>query len=358
MIIGNHLTRVALILATFVAGQALLNPAISQEPPPLFVSEEPLDFTLIMDVKELKKDDSDNPKYSPGKLILHEGQEDQSFDIKVKARGISRRKFDFCSFPPIKLNFKKKAVSETVFEGQDKLKLVAFCKDSDLNESYVLKEYLVYKMYNCLTPYSFKVRLARITYKDINDKAKDVMRFGFLIEDNDVMAKRNGAKISEITLPTQDRCEQNSLNLFTLFQFMIGNTDWSAAKQHNVKLIIKDDGTVIPVPYDFDFCGFVNARYANPPEQLEITDVRQRLFRGNCRLPGTYEKIVDSFNLHRQCIYSQISSLGELDEKNKKIASKYIDDFYKIINDQKSLKRMVYDACDVSHKHLHTGADW
>ena len=353
MVIRSYLTILFLITSLCAFSQSKEAKSTTENPSPLFASRTPLEFTLILDVKALKKDDSDDPEYTKGSLILNSDNTDQTFDIKVKARGISRRKFDFCTFPPIKLNFKKKKVSETVFEGQDKLKLVAFCRDSDVNQSYVLKEYLVYKMYNCLTPYSFRVRLAKITYKDINDKAKDVTRFGFLIEDNDVMAKRNEAKISEVSLSNQERCDRDILDLFTLFQFMIGNTDWSAAKQHNVKLIARENGTIVPVPYDFDFCGFVNARYASPPEQLEITAVTQRLFRGNCRLPGTYEEIAELFNKAKQCIYNEIDSFVELDDRNKKTALKYLDDFYEIINDEKMMKRMVYDACDATHKHLH-----
>jgi len=312
-----------------------------------------LKFTLIIDTKALKKDDSENPEYSPGQLILHDGSQDQVFELKVRARGLSRRVFDFCSFPPIKLNFKKKAVKETVFDGQDKLKLVAFCRNLDVNEAYVLKEYLVYKLYNFLTPYSFKVRLAQITYKDINEKDKEVNRLGFLIEDNDIMAERNGGKISEIVLSNQDRCERSTLDLLTIFQFMIGNTDWSIAKQHNVKLIVMEKGVTIPVPYDFDYCGFVDAKYAAPPEQLAIESVKERIFRGYCRLPGTYEKVVDIFNEHKEEMYSEINDLDLLDERYKKVSVKYLDAFYKLVNDPKQLERRVYNMCELNHAHLH-----
>lgn len=321
--------------------------------PPLFASVEPLKFTIMMDSRALKKDNSDIPEYSEGQLILYEDNVEQLFDIKVRARGISRRIHNFCSFPPIKLNFKKKAVTGTVFEGQDKLKLVAYCKDFDINEAYVLKEYLVYKLYNYLTPYSFKVRLAQITYKDIQEKDKEVTRYGFLIEDNDIMAKRNKGKISEVNMSHQDRCERNTLDLFTIFQYMIGNTDWSISKQHNVKLIALENGTIIPVPYDFDYCGLVDAKYAVPSEELGLGDVRERLFRGYCRISGTYEKKVEIFNAHKEEMYDEIYGLDLLDEKYKKTIIKYLDEFYKVINDPKLLERKIYDACGLNHTHLH-----
>lgn len=349
--------RLALfVLASFFSYQhhAFSNLEDREKPVALFASEEPLQLTLIVDVKQLRKDDSDNPQYQEGKLILYHDSVEKEFSIKVKARGISRRKQDFCTFPPLKLNFKKKQVKGTVFERQDKLKLVDYCKDSDVNEIYVLKEYLVYKLYNQLTPYSFKVRLAMITYKDLNEKARDVKRFGFLIEDNDVMAKRNEGKITDIEMSNQDRCERSSLDLLTLFQFMIGNLDWSVAKQHNAKLIMEESGVLIPVPYDFDFCGFVNARYANPPEQFDITDVKERVFRGRCRIPGTYEAVIEIFNETKSAIYNEIHQFQPLDEKHKKQAIKYLDQFYSIVNDPKAMKREIYDACPSNHQHLHT----
>jgi len=324
---------------------------------PLFVSEEPLKFTLIIDTRELKKDESDDPQYSDGQLILQEdASNEKTFDIKVRARGISRRKGDFCSFPPLKLNFKKKDVEGTVFEGQDKLKLVTYCQDQDIYESYVLKEYLIYKFYNCLTPYSFKVRLAEITYKDINDKGKDVQRYGFLIEDDDIMAERNGGQISEVLMSNHDRCERNTLDVFTLFQFMIGNLDWWIASpvQHNVKVVVLANGDAVPIPYDFDYSGVVNASYAIPPEILPVKNVRERYFRGYCRLSGTYELVVEKFNQQKECIYSNVNNFKPLDEKYKKDIIKYFDDFYNIVNDPKQIKRKVYDMCEINHKHLHT----
>ena len=321
---------------------------------PLFSSSDPLKLTLVIDVKGLKKDNSENPEYSEGSLILHEEAGDKEFNIKVKARGHSRRLFDICSFPPIKLNFKKKAVKNTVFDGQDKLKLVAYCKDTDINETYVLKEYLIYKLYNQLTSYSFRVRLVEVIYKDINDKGKDVQRHGFLIEDDDRLANRMGGQISEVLLSNQDRCERNTLDLFTLFQFMIGNTDWSISRQHNVKIVYMENGNSIPIPYDFDYAGLVDTQYAVPQEDLPIENVKERLFRGYCRIPGTYERVVEKFNQEKEDIYNEVNILTPLDDRYKKNIIKYLDEYYKIINDPKLLKRNVYDACEINHTHLHT----
>ncbi|NJN24586.1 MAG: hypothetical protein HC819_00575 [Cyclobacteriaceae bacterium] len=325
-------------------------------PQKLFASDKPLRFSLVVDIKTLKNDESENPEYTKGQMIWHrENEEDVIFHIEARARGKSRRLFDFCHFPPLKLNFKKKEVAGTLFEGQDKLKLVSYCRDVDLYQSYVLQEYLIYKLYNCLTPNSFRVRLAHITYTDLNDKSKEVTRYGFLIEDDDIMAARNGAVISETLLPHQDRCDLATLDIFTLFQYMIGNTDWwiAAPKMHNIKLIEFDGKLPVPVPYDFDYCGAINANYAVPTADLPIKSVRERYFIGYCRVRGGYETTVALFNEKRNTIYDLYRQFDLIDEKSKKMILAYFDRFYKTINNPKQLEKKIYNNCQVSHNHLH-----
>ena len=136
---------------------------------------------------------------------------------------------------------------------------------------------------------------------------------------------------------------------------MIGNVDWWMAKPvvHNVKLIYMEGKPVIPVPYDFDYCGSINAKYATPPEELPMASVRERYFRGYCRIPGTYENIVALFNEKQEEIYDVYRNFELLDEKTKNVILKYYDGFYKIVNDPKQLERKIYDHCELSHTHLH-----
>lgn len=323
---------------------------------PLFASEEPIKITLTIDIRTVRNDNSDDPQYSEGNLVLYNSPEDSiTLDIEVKARGHARRLYGFCTFPPIKLNFKKKQVEGTVFEGQDKLKLVSYCKDMESYEDYVLQEYLIYKMYNMFTPYSFKVRLVEVTYKDIKDKANEVVRYGFLIEDDERMAERNGGTITEVLMSNHDRCERETLDIFTIFEFMIGNADWWIAKpvMHNVKLVYFEGKPIVPVPYDFDYCGAINTSYAVPPEVLDLSSVRIRYFMGFCRLQGTYENTITLFNDKKDAIYDMYNNFELLDEKKIKSVLKYYDDFYEIVNDPKKLKINVYDKCQIQHRHLH-----
>ena len=322
---------------------------------PLFISEEPLMITIKSDFKSLiKGKKSEDPAYQAAELIYNNSKGgEEVFQIKIKPRGITRRINSWCSFPPLLLNFKKKEVENTIFDGQDKLKLVAYCKNSDANEQYNIQEYLVYRVYQQLTPYSFKVRLVQVTYIDTSEKYKPVTRYGFIIENEKELAERNSGEIAKMQLNNHDRCDRKSIDIFTCFQFMVGNTDWWVGNQHNVKILVVEGKMPIPVPYDFDITGVVNANYATPDERLGITSVRQRLFRGYCRRPGEYEEILEIFNEKKEEIYGIYRDCKLLDEKQLKGTLAYYDQFYDIINDPRQVRSNFYESCPLSHHHLY-----
>ena len=57
------------------------------------------------------------------------------------------------------------------------------------------------------------------------------------------------------------------------FQYMIANTDFSTQFLHNIKAIQTKNGRFIPIAYDFDMSGVVNAPYATFDEKLGIKSV-------------------------------------------------------------------------------------
>jgi hypothetical protein len=340
-----------------------VKPAISQDSTvtktnsaPLFASETPITFTLKMDVKTVKNDNSDDPQNSDASLILKNADgTSKQYSLKVKARGHARRVYDFCTFPPIKINFKKSELGGSVFDGQDKLKLVSYCRDIDDYEDLVLKEYLVYKIFNIITPNSLKVRLVHVTYEDINEAGKPVTRYGFLIEDDDHMAARIGGKPTDVILANHDRCERTSLDIFTIFQYMIGNTDWWMARPttHNVLLVALPNGNIIPIPYDFDYSGLVDASYAVPDEKLNIKEVTERVFRGYCRFPGTYEKAAELYLSKKNEILSVIENFELLPEVQRKLMIKYLEAFYRDIENPSTFNTKINKACELDHDHLY-----
>ena len=123
----------------------------------LFEEEEPLELTLVMDLKKVVKDIGDDRIYHPAVLVYNTGPAGDTFNIKIKTRGFMRRNSKTCSFPPLRMNFKKKAVAGTIFEGQNKLKYVTHCRPVMDNLNNLFKEYLIYRQYALLTDMSVKL---------------------------------------------------------------------------------------------------------------------------------------------------------------------------------------------------------
>ena len=338
-----------LLILSNAFSQSRKNQAIESR---LFNDEEILNISLNMNIKDVTKDIVDrNAHYAL--LTYQEDNQPVNLELKVKTRGKTRANPDVCKFPPIQLNFKKKGNYDNLFAGQDKLKLVTHCNKSKSFDQYVLQEYITYKHYNLLTDYSFKVRLVNVTYIDSADQ-KPMERYGFLIEDQDIMAKRNEKVVRKDKVRNQEYCNTGILDLMTVFEYMIGNVDWSVPEFHNVKLIAKDSVSLmpIPVPYDFDYSGAISTHYAVAPETLPIETVRTRLFRGFCRQPGIYEKVFELFNTKKDEIYALYSNFELLSEGNRKSTLKYFDKFYKTINEPKKAKLAFNGACRIQHKHF------
>ncbi|GAB3526591.1 hypothetical protein GCM10027443_01900 [Pontibacter brevis] len=304
------------------------------EPNPLFENEEVFRFKIRMDMKTVLRDRGEERGYHPAVLSYtdDEGKE-VSEALKIMVRGNRRRDPTVCEFPPLMLNFSRETVENTVFGKVNKLKLVTHC----VGEEFVLREYLVYKLYNTMTEQSFRVRLCQIDYEDVQGKRKTERRYGFLLENDDDVARRNrGEAVQKDLVVRMNGTNELAMVRVAFFQYMIGNTDWSVPFRHNIKLVSLDSlNAPIPVPYDFDYSGIVSTPYAVPPPELGITSVRQRLFRGYQFPDSTYKKVLDVFNRHKPNFYAVYQQSELIDEKYRKRTLQFLDDFYQTINSPK-----------------------
>ena len=214
-------------------------------------------------------------------------------------------------------------------------------------EDYIIREWLVYKIYNLVTPNSFKVRLVRIDLDDAKSKKQAAPFYGFLIEDEKQMAARNKAiAVEEKLRPEQTK--QDDFLTMAVFQYMVGNTDWSVQYLQNIKLLKTESSTqLITVPYDFDHSGIVNAPYAHPAEELLMKSVQERRYRGYCMTDlKIFEKPIALFNGLKNDIYNLFTKCSLLDAKYLKSITKYLDEFYATINDPKRWQRDFAYPCD------------
>jgi len=314
---------------------------------PLFGSLEPLVMTLRTDIDWLRDERSDEEEVEGTVTLTGPDGAAVELPVQVRTRGIFRREKRNCNFPPLRLNFPTKQMEGSAFEGQDKLKLVTPCHDSrDSFQQYVLQEYLVYRVYQLLTPASFRVRLVEITYEDINGEYDTRTKTAFLIEDEEDMAARNRGRYEEWERFHPYSMDDYQAGLFSLFQYMIGNTDWSSYQFHNTKLIrTEEDARYFVVPYDFDFSGAVNARYAGPDPSLPIRNVRQRLYRGFCRPNLDHDAVIARFNEVREDIWALYQAQEGLEEDQLERILEYYEEFYETINDPGRFERNVIRAC-------------
>ena len=325
--------------------------ARSQKTKELFQSDEILEFTMTMDMKKVYGDIEERD-YHPVNISLT-GPDGTMTELKsrAKVRGHTRTMKSTCRIPPLFLNFKNSETKGTPFDKQKKIKLVSHCKNSKSFQEYVEKEYLVYKLYNEVSPYSFKVRPCRITYVDSDKPDNSSTHFGFLIESISDLAKRNDMKEFEGLIRNQEALDKDNLDKMALFQYMIGNLDWSVPNRHNIKIMRKEDGSLpIAVPYDFDYSGMVDAPYAVPPEDMGITSVRTRVFRGLCRDKG-YASEIQFYKSLQPRIMETVSEATYLEEKSRSAVSDYIGGFYKDINNPATVKNEIDQACRAKHKH-------
>ena len=313
----------------------------------LFGSEQLLELTLETDFSVILKDRSPESQYRPATLsYVGVDGSPVTLDIKVKTRGIFRLNPINCQFPPLMLNFAKKDAEHTLFADQDKVKLVTHCRNRDPDyEQYVLQEYLVYRTFNLFTDKSFHVRLASMRYIDKSGKNEPLTKYAFLLEDEGAMAARNGAQVSDAPGGQQEDFDSTYMGLVTLFQYLMGNTDWTVRVAHNIKIIRDSLGVHFGVPYDFDWSGVMETKYARPAPQLEIHTVRRRLYRGYCRTEEGFRALFSPFLERKDAIYSLYRNLEGLSPKKLQQTLEYLDEFYETINDRNAIKQEFLRAC-------------
>ena len=322
---------------------------------PLFASHETLHLTLEADFRTMKREDRGQDSEERPALMRWTdatGTTD-SLEIQLGTRGNFRLQRKNCEFPPLRINVKKGSTKGTLFENQDKLKLVVACKlGQSYWERYVLMEYMAYRTLNILTDLSFRVRLAQVTYVDSSGRDDPFTRYAFIIEDDDMMALRNGGRKLDWTSGQLDPrlLEDHQSILVDAFQFMIGNTDWSGVEMHNMELFQTPGGGTSNVPLDFDFSGLVQARYAVPDQSLPIRRVRDRLFRGFCpdqmnRGPEDYESVYAIFLEKKEEIYESWRNQEGLEEDQVEDTLEYFDDFYDILSDPRKIQREMMSTC-------------
>ena len=303
----------------------------------LFQSAEPLAVTLAADFKAVNRDrNPGSTKTFPAVLsVKGDGGAVPAVPLQVnlRARGNVRRESGTCASVPLAIEFVKQDVKRTVFDGQNKLKLLVNCNEGPRFDQLVLLEHLAYRLYNLMTPRSFRVRLALATYVD-SKSGRTLSRHNavFIEDDDDVAARMDGRAVEMPGLLFKD-FDQESLTLMTVFQYMIGNPDYSITAMHNVRLVQTAANVRYPITWDFDVTGLVDPQYAisNAKVRKAIAGVRVRSYVGPCRSAQEFEPTLSAFRGKQGEMQAVVNAIPGLDDAERRKASEYLAEFFTVI---------------------------
>ena len=315
--------------------------------PPLFTSATPLAVTFTTNLRQLRGDKRETPPWRTA-TIAYAGSDGKAvtLPIKVKTHGIWR--LAHCDFPPLRFNVSNKDAKGTLFNDIQKPKVVNICRDRANYEQLLLQEMQLYRIYQLLTPISHRVRTLRMTYVDSASAKEDAVRYAFLFEDPDELADRMGGKMLKTKGAGPDDLDPGQAAIVYLFEFMIANTDFSFNGLHNGELIQKPDGSLLlPVAYDFDFSGAVNAPYATVDPRLAVKRVRDRLYRGYCMLKPEIPAAIALFQQKKDAIYALYrDDTGKLlEDRIVRETLEYFDEFYDTIKSERDADRGMLRSC-------------
>ncbi|MBT8048252.1 MAG: hypothetical protein HKN57_06815 [Xanthomonadales bacterium] len=312
----------------------------------LFDETEVIEISLSGPVSSIL-DDTEHRKERP--FVL--GVDGREIEILARVRGKSRARV--CKFPPIRLNFSESDAQQTVFGGQGKLKVVTHCRNNSQGSTNVLEEYLIYRMFNVLTDISFRARLLHIEYNDTDGKLHEDAspNYGFLIESGKQVENRTGGEWVKLPAIAQSRLAQQHAGIVFVFQYLIGNTDWSFVLAEDSKAcchngdLLELESRLYYVPYDFDLAGLVDAPYAKPDPSIGIRSVTQRRYRGYCIENEPVAAALRLVNSKKAEILEILQELPDYSDKSMKKSVKFLEGFFKKAGDEERLLKTFEKRC-------------
>jgi hypothetical protein len=318
---------------------------------PLFQSLEPLAFTMTADFGLVNKDrDPNSTKRFPAVISVTDDKgKTHTINIKTGSRGHFRLMPRNCDFVPLRLEFPKDEIAGTVFDGQTSLKLGTHCQGDKAYDQYTMREYLAYRLFNLITPKSFRARLVKATYVDAKNQKTITTRYGLLIEHENDVARRMGGRVVELQRTQFTDVDAATVNVLNLFEYMIGNTDVSLWFLHNLRLVQQPDRTLFTVPYDFDLSGLVHAPYAIPDRRFGIRSVLDRLYRGPCRTAEEMEAAAAPFIGKKAEMLALIDGMTDLESSNRREAKDYLEGFFRTIEKPGAIKKQFVDGCKAAN---------
>jgi hypothetical protein len=304
------------------------------------------DIHVTLDWKALERKKKEK-LYVPARVnVLTPGGLTLGMDAKVKTRGHMR--LSICTYPPLKLKIDKNDLADHACSDLNEMDIVHPCHNGDEYDQLLLREYLAYKIYEVITPYSFQTRLIRLHYVNSDQSEAHDPTYAFLVENEEEFVSRFGAKRYNSATISRNAIEREAYLRMSLFQFMIGNTDWHMPSRHNLDFVgIPGHPLLITIPFDFDYSGLVSAPYAAHHESIKLSSVEVRYYQGWCEPIADVEAQIKYFLEKKEEIMALPKTIEGLDAKSLEHVQSYLEDFYAILENPKKLENQVIRHCDM-----------
>lgn len=335
------MTRLCLVLLLLLAA-----PLPAQT---LFRESAPIAVTLTTNLRDLTRErDSTRLRWFGAELKWTDSAgTERTMPVEVRARGHFRRQSSNCNFPPLFIRAAREVREGSLLQGNPRLKIVTPCRPSSAEyQQYIFTEYQAYRSYAVIDSAHHRVRLTSITYADSASRVRPIAVTAFFMETDEEVADEHEWEVSEQRGALWTDLDGPYLDRISLWEYAIGNTDWSVSALHNIVLMQRADGSYRPVAYDFDWTGLVNPRYAFPNPTLGIRSVRQRLHRGPCRTAEQWAP-TQAYFLSKRAELESIwtTPLPGQDARRLAEAKAYLDEFWMVLEDPRRFKREVIDQC-------------
>lgn len=223
---------------------------------------------------------------------------------------------------------------DSIFRGHEFLYVTTQCKSNARSRADLIEEYLAYRILNLITEFSYRVRLLEVNYIDSRRVGRSITHYAFFTECQSVLARRMGAEVLEVEHVLKRLLNEDHAALVYVFQYLIGNTDWSLVTAtgdktccHNGQLI-GGDSEILYVPFDFDLSGLVNPRYAYPDKSLPIKRVTQRLYRGYCGPEDALKRALEYVIAQREAIVELYSQAPILPQEERASGIEFLERFF------------------------------
>jgi len=325
----------------------------------LFDSHDVLHLSIPVDFKTLcrPREDPDCDYTSTVLDYVDEHGVSQSLPIELKIRGGWRSLTKNCSAPLLFIRFDQETTGDTPFDGQSMLPLTTHCGQGlsieaarsrvspSQWEQYLLREYLAHLLYNEITDLSIKARLVRMTYPNPRKPRQKIVNYAFFTEHFESVASRNNAVVLDRHSFDAAKTDLQAANRVALYQFMIGNTDWSITSERNITLLQDEDGRQLPLPFDFDMSGLVNARYAGPSPDVPIDKVTERYFLGFCNPEANWKQLFNTFTSRQEALLASIDRVPDFDKNSIRASQRYLEKFFKVLHSEPDRNYEIIGRC-------------